>query len=408
MTHEIRCIQVAFLLLAAASAQGQIVVQAGSANMFRDLRSSNDIGIPAGDRVQFGANISGGSAGDYTRAIDLTTGFSTSWVICGPLATNPNFCSGSFSYSTSIVSDTWQIQFGSPSAAVVSVGAPSLQGSQNVPGYPSSVRIEGAGTTPTISWVPPANFSGNGVRVNVYDKSDILPNGSANLIGSASFSTGITSYSIPSVLSSGRSLQVGGNYSFGIQLIDTRDNLGFTGNNAQILARSNSFFDFSPLGSGGPPNVYLPSIQANGVYNFSIEGVGPNSITFIDPLVAIGYDYAIGAGDPNFMSVTLPDVGGGHFVLHFSSGGRSFDVPLDAETQYFFPTGGVSGFEVTGIDPAAGLAPNNGGAFVTGLTFEDIGSFTGTMTPITLAVPEPAGAAMLLLGVLVLALRTHR
>lgn len=132
---------------------------------------------------------------------------------------------------------------------------------------------------------------------------------------------------------------------------------------------------------------------ATGVYHFNIGSVGTSSITFIDPAVATGYIYDTGTGDPNFASVILPDVGGGVFELSF----LSTEVTLDAGQQFFFPTGGVSEFEVTGIDPAAGLDPANTSAFVTGLTFVSAGSFTGTMTPITedvTAVPEPGSLAL--------------
>ena len=57
-----------------------------------------------------------------------------------------------------------------------------------------------------------------------------------------------------------------------------------------------------------------------------VGAVGPNSMTFIDPAVAIGYDYAIGAGDPDFASVLLPSVGDNHYTLHYFSGGNAFDI----------------------------------------------------------------------------------
>src|SRR5271166_3479839 len=56
-------------------------------------------------------------------------------------------------------------------------------------------------------------------------------------------------------------------------------------------------------------------VNRTSMFHFSIGSVGPSSVTFIDPKVAIGYDYAIGAGNPNFASVLLPNVGGGHFDL---------------------------------------------------------------------------------------------
>ena len=142
-------------------------------------------------------------------------------------------------------------------------------------------------------------------------------------------------------------------------------------------------------------NIALPMVDgANGVYHFNIGSVGPDFITYIDPTIAVGYIYDTGAGDPNFMSVILPNVDGGIFDLSY----LSTKTILDAGVQYFFPTGGVSEFTVTGIDPAADLDPADTSAFVTGLTFVSDGSFTGTMTPITedvSAVPEPASFALL-------------
>src|SRR4051812_31124954 len=126
-----------------------------------------------------------------------------------------------------------------------------------------------------------------------------------------------------------------------------------------------------------------------GVYHFNINSVGRNSVTFIDPAVATGYIYDIGAGDPNFASVILPDVGDGIFDLTY----LSTHVSLNAGDEFFFPSGGVSHFTVTGIETSAGLDPADTLAFITELTFVSDGSFTGTMTPITQqisAVPEPA------------------
>lgn len=64
--------------------------------------------------------------------------------------------------------------------------------------------------------------------------------------------------------------------------------------------------------------------------------------------------------------------------------------------QYFFGQGGVDAFKVRGIETSAELDPGNGTAFITGLTFTGAGSFTGTMTPVTMFVPvsEPSAYAM--------------
>src|SRR5208283_700529 len=42
--------------------------------------------------------------------------------------------------------------------------------------------------------------------------------------------------------------------------------------------------------------------------------------------------------------------------------------------------------------------PNNATAFITDVAFEGAGNFTGTMTPITVSVPEPSTWTTLLIG----------
>ena len=63
--------------------------------------------------------------------------------------------------------------------------------------------------------------------------------------------------------------------------------------------------------------------------------------------------------------------------------------------MFDFPGLGVSEFEVLGIDLANDLDPNNPTAFAAQVTFESSGQFTGTMTPITTQVPEPASLPLL-------------
>src|SRR5437879_5992683 len=79
-------------------------VNAGSVNIFRDFRGINDVGITAGDELQFGANIAGGSAGVTIQGIFTSnTGpagsFTTSNRVCGPLVVNPNFCATAVGFS---------------------------------------------------------------------------------------------------------------------------------------------------------------------------------------------------------------------------------------------------------------------------------------------------------------------
>ena len=144
-----------------------------------------------------------------------------------------------------------------------------------------------------------------------------------------------------------------------------------------------------------------PSTGLGPTYQFSVAGVRSGATVFIDPLFAIGYKYAIGAGNPNFASVTLPAVGDNLFILSFLLGQNLISQQLAANIQFFFPPGGVGAFDVTGIETSAMLDPNNVTAFITGLTFASDGDFTGTMIPLITDVPLesiPEPATLLLLG----------
>lgn len=398
----------AFLLcFAAAPVLAQVSIVPGTLNAFRDTRSTNDVRIPHGDEVQFGASIAGGSVGDYVRAFDSSTGAVTSWTVCGPLAVNADFCARSLPYTSSLLRDPWQIQFTKDTALGPqgSFAAPSVAAATNPIGFPTNVTISSGATatTPVISWTDPAGYTPNSIRVSIYDKNDSLANGKANIIESATLVGTATSFSLPAIVnSSGQSLQIGGNYAIDLQLITTRDGSDGSSNNATFLERSQSFFDFSPQ-SGAVPNIALPTITSSGVYSFHVGSVSSSSETFIDPTVATGFTYATAAGEPNFKSVLLPNVGGGHFTISYTVNGVPFVTSLAAGAQFFFPGDGVATFEVTGINP--GVDPTNGQAFVTGLTFEANGSFDGTMTPITVtaAVPEPSTWALFVLGLGVVA-----
>lgn len=368
--------------------------------LFRSFVGANDVGVGQGDTLQFGANIVGGSAGATIQGEFIPTVGSptfTSVRPCGPLTVNPGFCDTTTPYTTAFKNGTSDALFGK-GAASGTFSLPSAVPIPNTPvNFPTNVTISvnSSTGTPTISWTLQPGTIANAFRVNIFDKSIVLANGSDDIIETNTLNASAASFT-PTV-----HLNPGGSYAINFQVIETRDGgPDANGSNADVLSRSSSFFDFSPPSPGSPPVIALPTIDEAGVYHFSIGSVGPSSVTFVDPKVAIGYDYAVGAGNPNFASVLLPDVGGGHFDLTYELDGKSVTDALNAGIQFFFGDGGVSAFDVTGISPSARIDPGNALAFVTGLTFVSNGSFTGTMTPITtnIAVPEASTWTMMLLG----------
>jgi hypothetical protein len=192
---------------------------------------------------------------------------------------------------------------------------------------------------------------------------------------------------------------VGHTYSLKLGAITSRDGTSNISSNSNVAAISQVFSTFQPLPPGTPPvNLGTPTLVGNQVIiGFSLTVTG--GITYyLDPKVATGYIYQTGAGNPNFASVLLPAVQANPFDLSFVYNGTDFNDMVLPNTVFDFPNGGLSAFTVTGIDPNLRLDPTNSTAFITALTFEGAGSFTGMMTPIT--TPEPASLTLLTAGLL--------
>jgi hypothetical protein len=277
----------------------------------------------------------------------------------------------------------WNVTVSNPTTLPVELNR-STAAFGNVAAVPfvSSMSLSGSGSNLAVNWAQPGeNAQGEVDRqtIFVYRQN---PNASYTLEHSAELGKTARTYDLTPL-----NLTVGTDY---VLSIDTSEFGG--GNSTQAI--SSSYFAFVP--SLNQVNAFLPSVSEPGVYEFNVDVDTPNEVIFIDPEVAVGYDFAIGPGDPNFASVVLPSVGDDLFSLWlFDTNGVPYDSleTLTAGVTFDFLTEvdslGVSMFRILGIETSAMLDPGNPLAFQAGVSFVSTGQFTGTMTAITEFVPEP-------------------
>ncbi|MEZ6061200.1 MAG: Ig-like domain-containing protein [Planctomycetaceae bacterium] len=142
--------------------------------------------------------------------------------------------------------------------------------------------------------------------------------------------------------------------------------------------------------------IVLPDGTTGG-YTFTTV-TPPRVRRWYDPEVAVGYDYEVNPGGDNFTSVEfVSGFGDDLYTVEFVDGTGTAQVvvvgpfdPFDFETEGNSP-GGVSFFRVTGIEPEAGLDPDDPAAFPTGLAFGDADNngeavVDFTMTPLATPV----------------------
>jgi hypothetical protein len=260
-----------------------------------------------------------------------------------------------------------------------------------MPPFVTDLTLTGGGVNPRLDWVIPPGASALNAGIQIRrinaESADGSRITSETLLHERLLGPNVTTYTVNepfsySALTGETGLRIGSKYEMVVELTQ------FSGN--VVKGNSRTFFEFAPLSSStANVAVYLPSIGPDGVFKFNVT-VNATDTIVIDPAVAIGYIYQTGAGDPNFRSVKLPDVGDGNYVIDVFDPGlgqyrRGFAAV--AGTTYDFRAlgfpDGVSKFRVKGVEASAALDSRNATAFLTTVGFMGAGRFTGAMVPIT-------------------------
>ncbi len=180
--------------------------------------------------------------------------------------------------------------------------------------------------------------------------------------------------------------------------------------NAIARFRLNSTGGLAPTGAATDGEVEDYALQIDPVVlpdgttgGFTFTTVTPPRIRrWYDPDIAVGYDYEVNPGGDNFTAVEfVSGFGDDQYTIEFIDGAGVMQVITLGDFELFDfedpaqgnTPGGVSFFRVTGIEPEAGLNPDDPAAFPTGLAFGDADNngeaiVNFTMTPLATPVAE--------------------
>jgi PEP-CTERM motif len=396
---------VTFLLISAAPTPSHALVVASQVNISGAFNFSDLVGVnPVGDGAPIGSTGSySGGLYDQFGAVSVTPSSGTTVTaaqgaftynvpfIGGPAAANPDEFSRLLPLNSSLTG-SWTLTATNPSLTSGVADTPSLT-VLTPPSLVTGVTLSGSQTAPTVTWLVPAGSSATAQTVFLFDLSPGSPHEA--IYKGPEVGPGVNTYTIPA-----GHLAAGGLYSISVQS-DVLSN-GLTG----VLESRTRSFSANFLATTGtfPRPIVLPTVSSTlsayggPIFEFNTPVTAGTPIS-IDPPAATGFIYEIGTGDPNFASVELPAVQNPNpYDLYLWNGSKFvFDTTLNPNTVFDFGGNGVSEFEILGIASTVGLDPNSATDFVTTLTFEGSGTFTGTMTPV-ISVPEPSTWAMLLIG----------
>ncbi len=296
-----------------------------------------------------------------TRPINFTPGPIDPNLFFGTLllCTTTNNCTSPGNNNPNNLTGPWTLTFQNTGTTPTSASNTlSLVGPGEI-GFPQNITLSGTSTNPTFSWSAPPGPTPDGYRIVIYQNNIIGPgnNGqvAAKNLTQPTYTVKASDFTVP-----GYQLMPNTTYTIELENLVTRDGSTTNLGNPNLSAASRVFTSFQIL-PAGTPLVNLPTFTSVGnqiTYGFQLT-VQPGITYYIDPAVATGYIYKTGAGNSNFASVKLPDIGNPNpYDLYLWNGSAFvFDTTLAANTVFDFATGGVSEFEVLGIDPESRARP---------------------------------------------------